>query len=139
MHVRPPPPRTFRAAATIISAAFEADELWKFLMTDRAKHPLSWRQHVLKTQRNKYYRLNAWAFVCVADTNDDFAAADPWTPHMSVLERFEGWLRWAEIKWEETLCNNLAMPWARQDTFNENRRYADGVRTFACCDVLVPG
>lgn len=137
MHLRPTTAADIPRCATILDAAFEPDELWNFLTPDRAKHPLLWRQHVLKNQHGKHYQPNAWGFVCVADADDDFApageilgfsrwmrraskedaAADPWTRRMSVAERFEGWLRWAEVKWEATLRTNPAFSWTRQDAF----------------------
>ena len=137
MHLRPTTAADIPRCVTIHDAAFEGNELSNFLAPDRAKHPLSWRQQALKFQRNNYYQPNTWSFVCVADTDDDFAgvgeilgyacwvrraskedsAADPWTRHMSVLERAESWLCWAEFKWGETLRTNPAVSWARKDAF----------------------
>jgi ribosomal protein S18 acetylase RimI-like enzyme len=137
MHLRPTAAADIPRCTTIHDAAFEGNELSNFLAPDRAKYPLSWRQQALKVQHNKYYQPNTWSFVCVADTDDAFAdvgeilgyahwvrraskedaAADPWMRHMSVLERAEGWLRWAELKWEETLRINPAVSWARKDAF----------------------
>jgi ribosomal protein S18 acetylase RimI-like enzyme len=137
MHLRPTTAADIPRCTTIHDAAFVGNELSDFLAPDRAKYPLSWRQHALNIQRNKYYQSNTRSFVCVADTDDDFAhvgeilgyarwvrrlskedaAADPWTRSISVLERAESWLRWAELKWEETLRINPAVSWARKAAF----------------------
>jgi ribosomal protein S18 acetylase RimI-like enzyme len=137
MHLRPTTAADLPRCTTIHDAAFEGNELSDFLAPDRAKHPLSWRQHALSIQRNNYYQPNTWGFVCVADTNDDFAnegeilgyarwvrrvskedaATDPWMRHTSMLERAESWLHWAELKWEETLRTNPAVSWTRTDAF----------------------
>lgn len=137
MHLRSATAADIPRCATIHEAAFDGNELSNFLAPGRTKHPLSWRQQTLKVQRNKYYQPNTWSFVCVADTEDDFAdvgeilgsarwvrrtskddaAAYPWMRQMSVLERAESWLRWAEFKWEETLRTNPAVSWTRKDAF----------------------
>jgi len=138
MHLRPTTAADIPRCTTIHDAAYEGNELSDFLAPDRAKYPLSWRQHALSVQRNKYYQPNTWSFVCVADANDDFAnegeilgyvrwarcvskedaADDPWTRRrMSMLERTDSWLRWAELKWEETLRANPAVSRARRDAF----------------------
>jgi ribosomal protein S18 acetylase RimI-like enzyme len=137
MHLRPTTAADIPRCATIHSAAFEEDEVSRFLAPDRAKYPLSWRQQALNMQRSKYYQPSTWGFVCVADTDDDFAgvgeilgfarwryraskedaAAKLWTRQLSVLERAEVWLHWAEMKWEETLRTNPAVSWERNDAF----------------------
>ena len=137
MHIRPTTVADIPCCVTIHDAAFQDNELSNFLAPDRTKYPLSWRQQALKIQRNKYYQPKTWSFACVADTDDNFAgvgeilgyarwvrrvskedtATDLWTRRMSVLERAESWLDWAELKWEETLRTNPAVSWARKDVF----------------------
>jgi ribosomal protein S18 acetylase RimI-like enzyme len=137
MHLRPTIAADIPRCTSISDAAFRGNELQEFLAPNRDKYPLSWRQLALNSQHQKLYLSNTWSFVCVADANDDFAeegeilgsarwvrhvskedaAADPWTRHLSLLERTEGWLRWAEVKWEETLRINPAVSWTGKDTF----------------------
>ena len=47
----------------------------------------------------------------------DDAASDPWIRRLSLTERVEGWLRWAELQWEERLRINPARAWDREDAF----------------------
>jgi ribosomal protein S18 acetylase RimI-like enzyme len=137
MHIRPTTTADIPRCTSIHYAAFEGNELLDFLAPDRAKHPLSWRQYALNVMRINHYKPNTWSFVCVADTNDDFAkageilgyaiwarraskedaASDPWMRRISVLESAESWLQWAEFKWEKMLRTNPAVSPARQDTF----------------------
>lgn len=137
MHLRPTTTADIPRCATIHDAAFEDNELSDFLAPDRAKYPLSWHHRTLMTERTKYYQPNAWNFVCVADAEDGFAregeilgfvrwihraskeeaASEPWTRHLSVLDRAESWLCWAELKWENTLRRNPAVSWTNLDAF----------------------
>ena len=137
MHLRPTTPADVPRCTTIIDTAYVNDELYNFLGANRNAYPLQWRQSVLKAQHAKLYQPNAWSFVCVADANDKFAppgeilgcarwtrrsskddaATDPWIRRLSLAERGEGFLRWAELKWEETLRINPAKAWDREDAF----------------------
>ncbi|KAK5121293.1 hypothetical protein LTR85_005459 [Meristemomyces frigidus] len=137
MHIRPTTAADIPRCVTIRDAAFVDNELVNWLAPDRAKYPLAWRQRALAVQRNKLYQSNAWQFVCVADTDDDFAAvgeilgwarwvrraseeeaaADPWTRQLSVLDRVESWLRWAELKFEQAMYTSPALIQARDDAF----------------------
>jgi GNAT superfamily N-acetyltransferase len=137
MHLRPTTTADIPRCTTIIDNAYVNDELYNFLAANRTAHPLQWRQSALKAQHAKLCQANAWSFVCVADADDNFAppgeilgcarwtrrpskedaATDPWIRRLSLAERVEGWLRWAELQWEERLRINPARAWDREDAF----------------------
>jgi GNAT superfamily N-acetyltransferase len=143
MHLRPILPTDVPGCATIVDNAYTTshNELYNFIAPHRAKYPLSWRSLILKIQFEKYWHPNTWGIVCVADADDDFAPSgeilgvarwmrraspedaaaeepvNPWVQEMSVLDRVESWLRWAELKWEETLRTNPAKSWENEDAF----------------------
>lgn len=137
MYIRPTQLSDIPRIATIVDTALNEDELNNFLNPNRAKYPLSWRQHVLNIQYSKYYDPKSWHFVCVADGNDGFApeeeilgtvrwlrrvakvdaAIDAWTRKLSYNEKFEGWLRSIALQWEDTIRSNPAIDWKRHDAF----------------------
>lgn len=139
MHLRAATADDIPRCQTINDAAFETDELRRFMVPGRLTHALSWRQRSLNIARQSFYTANTWTFVCAADASDDFAPdgeilgytrwrrsaskedapTDPWTRPipMTVLETVDSWLRWAELKWEDTLRLNPAVDYAANDAF----------------------
>jgi ribosomal protein S18 acetylase RimI-like enzyme len=140
MHIRPTTLADLPDCVTIHDAAFKDNELTNFLAPNRFKYYSSWRQSALSTQRKRFYQPNAWSFVCVADAHDDFANEGDilgvvrWSRHtskeeaptdarirkLSLPERIESLLSWAEVKWEDTIRINPAWSWSNRDAFMQS-------------------
>lgn len=142
MHLRPTTAVDLPRCVTIHDEAFDDDEVINYLAPNRAKYFQSWRQRSLLTQYSRSHQPNAWSLVCVADADDSFADAgeilgyarwmrraseadavtDPWMHRqMNVLDRVESWLRWAELKWQETMYSNPAVCQAHRDAVMRTR------------------